>query len=679
MDNLSNALSRSFDAFKIRPGSFSPDRHYIESAQYLVEICHYVLCDTKYAISMERRLEKFDPIKNTATGRLNLIRLKINCCDSSKELTDDDREEIDLKLMDDLAIQLGESNYGALIVAHGKAKGSYFIDLNLKTLNGLRQELRRLAKAMNGQTEQQKIEREKAFEHRKVRHEIKKAEDAVIQVETELSRSNTKEKFSALKRRFEANKKNVVNVRSSIELRAIFGQMLLPPDIEEILSDMFLIFMHFKEAVESDSEFHQMLFLKFPDKTIEKVMEDPGIRLECFIYYIEKNPDYQNRLRQIFNSADPEVNRAKFEGYQKCSESIEKHFNSMDNMLLSAKIADALTHCYAFIDAKEKEYTVPIGWLIDASHFILGSAHLNYEPQFETFDQRTKTVSGPLKSVRLEIIPSKKGAIRSETDFDSYVDTLKNLFGEARFKRLVLSTEILRSMTMGSMKANEEMYYLYLNPAELQTVTLDDLMQDLSPADLKMYRMMHGEKATVGHGQIDQVAPIFRDFVAMYEIYAKFKIATSTWGTKVALTSDSDFRPDKKHDDEHSQLLNFIQFIKQNDPYLTTILRIFSASNMENNEAKCEKYIKACERVYKYTVHDEPKKNWFFALGELVKWCAMVAKIQHLLNLDFPKFLQLQEFAKKMDIPFDINNSFFQKLFALNLSHLNEAKKKANK
>lgn len=161
-----------------------------------------------------------------------------------------------------------------------------------------------------------------------------------------------------------------------------------------------------------------------------------------------------------------------------------------------------------------------------------------------------------------------------------------------------------------------------------------------------MFSMMRVEKLKGNEekNKIDRVALMYKDFVAMYEIYAKLKIAklkiatsaqitTPTSNTKVAFTSDPDFFVGQQLDNQKSQLANFIQFINWNNHYLNTILHIFNSENPQENREKCEKYVKQCEMTSRFVIGDELAKNWFFALGQLMKWCATVADLQYLLNL----------------------------------------------
>lgn len=651
MDNMKSVMS----------GLVTGPDHYLEPSRHLIKLCGCILGDTKYTVTVEKRFEKNDSPKKVAVGTLKPTMLKIALAENSTSLSEDEREEIELKLIVELKQQIGEVNYKRLVVSSGvTSNGSYCINLNRQELYSLSLTLEKLAEKMQGENQGTRLCREQDFAFKKanlkVDTEIKNAACRVNETESQISQANSQEHFQRLTMQYAVNKMILSDAMARKELlSAMRDNVGATPEIMEHIIQLYLTFMRYREAVYSDVLFQNKLFQKYPDKTIEKIMEDPDRRIDCFSYYIEQNPNWQNTLKTIFNSADPEINNARFETYKGCADKIALSSKSNDNMVLSGKIGDAISHCYSYVLSEEKKYIEPAGRLIDASHFLLGYPHLNYEPQFVHFDPETKNVVWPLKSIKLEARPCEQGVIRDEQDFNDYVDQLKNLLGEERFHRLVLSTESTNSVA-------GQTYCLYLDPAELQTVTLDDLIQDLSPNDLKMYSMMRLEKLKGNEekNKIDRVALMYKDFVAMYEIYAKFKIAefriatsvpntTPISNTQVALTLDPDFFMGKQLGNDNSQLADFIQFIKGNRHYLNTILHIFNSVNPDENRAKCEKYIKQCDMKSRFSIGDELAKNWFFTLGQLVKWCATVADTQYLLSLSSPKFIQLQEFGKQID------------------------------
>ena len=675
MDNMKSVMS----------GLVTGPDHYLEPSRHLIKLCGCILGDTKYAVTVEKRFEKNDSPKKVAVGTLKPTMLKIALAENSTTLGEDEREEIELKLIVELKQQLGEVNYRRLVVSSGvTSHGSYCINLNRQELYSLSLTLEKLADKMEGENQGTRLCREQDFAFKKanlkVDAEIKNAASKVNETESLISQANSQEYFQLLTTQYTVNKMVLSDAMARKELlSAMRDNVGTTPEIMEHIIQLYLTFMRYREAVYSDVLFQNKLFQKYPDKTIEKIMEDPDRRIECFVYYIEENPQRQNTLKTIFNSADPEINNARFETYKGCADKIALASKSNDNMVLSGKIGDAISHCYSYVLSEEKKYIEPAGCLIDASHFLLGYPHFNYEPQFEHFDQETKNVVWPLKSIKLEARPCEQGVIQGEQDFNDYVEQLKNLLGEARFHRLVRSTELISSLA-------GQTYCLYLDPAELQTVTLYDLIQDLSPNDLKMYSMMRVEKLKGNEekNKIDRVALMYKDFVAMYEIYAKFKIAefkiatsvpntTPISNTQVALTLDPDFFVGPELDNNNSQLSNFIQFIKSNRHYLNRILEIFNTVSPQENRAKCESYVKQCEMKSRFSIGDELAKNWFFALGQLVKWCATVADLQYLLNLNFPKFVQLQEFGQQIDMPSGVLSLIFERLFVIE-----ELSKKAN-
>jgi hypothetical protein len=642
------------------------DRVYVDSVTNLITVCHYILGSKTYSITFDRQYETSESPTKAPGRKLKSFRLNF-ICEYPQSIGNEEKEEIDLKLIHELKNRLGDKYFQLLISSHGGTdSGTYVIDLSLKGLQKLNPALKTHEKVLRHETAEQKEIRERELAFRKVGA----AERQVSQLESEFGNITSQEYFAHLSALYKASKIKLVDAKGQNELSGMSSNDLpIPLQIKENLRAMYLIFLRFKEAVTSDSEFQHSLFQMFPNKTIDNIMEDPGRRIECFIRYIERNSDLQNTLKEIFNSVDPEVNKVKFEGYQVCSESIEKYSQHNESMMmLSGKMGDALIHCYAFIEAEEKKYTEPMGRLMDASHFLLGYPQLQYEPQFEHVDSASKTFNGPLTSIQLAVVPCKNGAIRSENDFDDFVGKLKNLLGEDRFNRLVLSTEIIKST-----KGDDEKYCLYLNPTELQTIIMSDLVHDLSPDDLAMYSLMCREKAISAAilYQIDPIAQMYKDFVAMYEIYAKFKMATLSTDTRVSFISDPDFFEGQKHTSEISHFTNFVQFIRKNEHYLTTVMQIFSRDQVEVSRIKCEKYVKHCESIAKFTYGNELKRTWFSSFGELVKYFATIANALHLLKLTYPQLLPLLVAGKNMNISNEIIYEVFKNLYALNEAEKN--------
>lgn len=597
--------------------------HYLVPSNHLIKLCGGILDNKKYVIKVEKRFEKTDAPTKSVHGTLKPTMLRIALRENSKTLalTHEERKEIELKLLFELRQQLGEADYERLFVSGGisTTDGSYCINLNRKMLYELTPTLEALAKKISSESIGEHYAREQLYKLRKEQSEIDlEINNAVSRVtETEskfgsIQQINSQEYFALLATQYAANKMALSDATARKELSsAMLDDIGIPPEIKEHIVQIYLLSMRYREAVFSDIGFQNELFRKYPEKTIEKIMEDPDRRIECFVLYIEENPPHQTALKTIFNSADPEVNKARFETYLEHSKSIATSTKSYDNIVLSGKIGDAITYCFSYIVSEEKKYTEPIGRLIDASHFHLGYSHLTYQPQFERFDPITKIVSWPLKSIKLEVVPCKHGVIRNAEDFDDYVSKLTYLLGEAKFKRLVLSTEII-----SSMNGDGETFCLYLDPAELQTITLDALIPDLSSTDLKMYCMMRVEKQKGDEetGKIDRVALMYKDFVAMYEIYAKFKIAPSN--AKVSFASDPDFVGGSQ-DNGQSQWRNFIQFINGNKYYLNTIMQIFGKQNPQENRVKCDEYVQKCEMIAKYAMGDELKNTGSSLLDSL--------------------------------------------------------------
>lgn len=657
--------------------------HYLEPGSHLIKLCSDILGEVKYVLTVEKSFAKTDAPTRTMKGTFKPTMLKIALPDKANPLSDADRNEIELKLLFELRDRLGKTDYEQLVISSGMAKdGSYCININRQVLYRLSPQLAMLARQMSCESVGDQIKRESNFEFRKaalaadleIERATKKIENTELQF-GDIPVNNSQAHFALLTMRYTAHKMALSDATARKELlNAMQGDMVATPEIQEDIIQIYLIYMRYREAVFSDAAFQNELFLKYPEKSIEKIMEDPDRRIECFIYYIENNPPYQNMLKTIFNSPDPKINLARFETYKGCSDKIADFSKSEDNIVLSGKIGDAISFCYSYIVSEERKYIESANLLIDASHFLLGYPQLTYEPQFAKFDPETKVVCWPLKSIKLEVALCEHGVIRRAQDFEAYLNQLKNLLGEERYHRLVFPTE-------NPPSADGTMYCVYLNPMELRTITLDDLIPELSPDDQNMYNMMRCEKRKGDDesGKVDKVARMYKDFVVMYEIYAKFKIATSPCYAQVTLISDPDFWVISRQVNQRSQWKDFIQFIKKNNHYLSTIMHIFSDVSLEENRSKCEEYIKQCGTISRFAIGNELKKSWFLSLGQLVTWCADVAEIQHLLNLAFPKFLPLNEFSQKMKVPADVIRLVFEKLFALNLLAFNVAEQSPKK
>lgn len=677
------------------PGSSDTSR-YTNAAQHVIELGHYLLHSEKYTIDREDRFEQANTKTNTNTpkGPLSSIRLKISLCCAPTEIGSDEKEEINIKFLQELKSKLTGLEYALLIANHGKLKedGSYyFIDLNLKGLSKLSSKLNELSMEVSKESGHEKAARENAYKDRKEQYEIKVAEEKVHRARltransVDASRSgtltdsrtrfNSADQLLKINAKFRNSQKRLSVAMGGVEFRSLMAQQATTfPHIAENFESMYVIYRSYRDALDSDDEFKLALNRKYPDKTIGKIKEDTDLLLACFIYYLDGDPDnhsgsqamlkgnldYQITIRKIFGNPDRIINRAKYEGYVKCSESIEQFSNqTANNVEMSGKMEKALQACYGYIDAQEKKYTEPTECLIDASHFKLGYPHLTYEAQFENVDQETKTVSGPLASVRLAVSLHPNGTIRNETDFDNYIASLKKLLGAERFNRLVLSNDQTRVPT----DKEGQTFYLYLDPVELQKITLEELMPDLSPDDMQMYSTMRGESVTneVSQVKVDQVAQMNKNFLAMYEIYAKFKLSTSPEGTKVAFASDPVFLPNTEL--AMTSQANFIKYVKENDQCLKTIRQIFDSKKPGQARIKYDKYLNECQMKIKFTRNNELIPKWYGSFEELVKCCGRVVNILGFRIID--KALPLIFFKKKNNIPVEVMNLIFDNLLAL--------------